>query len=153
MDQVWKEAEPKFKAIQKELADHSIKWTAPKAPLPKVNNENIAPIIHTISFVGLGKDLRQESFIINIGCQENLYKTCKQDKYTTSQPLYSLDLDGKTREQALTALNENIPSWIETAMITEDPFVIQVKIVCGKGSHPGSNVRRTCQMLQKVSIE
>lgn len=50
------------------------------------------------------------------------------------QALYTLDLDGKNREQALTALNEHLPSWIETAMVMEDPFVIHVEIICGKGS-------------------
>jgi hypothetical protein len=72
--------------------------------------------------------------MINVGCEQNLYKTNKQHKCTKSQPLYTLDLHEKTREQALTALNENLPSWIETAMLMVDPFVIRVKIVCGKGS-------------------
>jgi DNA-nicking Smr family endonuclease len=73
-------------------------------------------------------------YYVNVGEVENLYKTSKHRKLSPTSKQIPLDLHGHTKEQAVAALNENLPSWIETAMKGEYPFLVQVEIVCGKGN-------------------
>ena len=59
-----------------------------------------------------------------------MYKT-RNHKYST---VLSIDLHGMRVEEALTKLNNSLPIWIDTAMRGDHPWVIPVKIICGKGS-------------------
>lgn len=131
---VLKEAEPHFEVIRKLLNDLNIKRTQPKnkskvmETLPTEQNDNDKAYSWGEVKVGRGH------YYVNVGEVENLYKTSKHRKLSPTSKQIPLDLHGHTKEQAVAALNENLPSWIETAMKGEYPFLVQVEIVCGKGN-------------------
>lgn len=76
-------------------------------------------------------------FIVYVGDVDNLYKTtkkpCRKPQYLQAAAA-TIDLHGYTTSEALDILNESLPNWIETAMMAEYPWVMQVKIVCGCGN-------------------
>lgn len=62
-----------------------------------------------------------------------MYKTSKRNKNEHFQPKFTLDLHGHSKAQTLAVLDANLPSWINTAMKSDHPFIVPVEIVCGKG--------------------
>eukprot|EP00956_Cyclotella_meneghiniana_P029365 scaffold70782_cov63-Cyclotella_meneghiniana.AAC.4 len=142
MNLVLKEIQPQLEKIRWHLNDLSLKRTQPK---DKTTTSKQAPAkIEQIEFrpdsVGIGSKAGIGSFVINVGEANNLYKTSKHHKLISSNPSMYLDLHKLTKEQALSALNESVRTWVEKANNGVYPFVIQVRIVCGKGSQTLSDV-------------
>ena len=142
MNLVLKEIQPKLEQIRQHLNDLTLERTQPKdkttalkhAP-PNFKQVECRPIS-----VGIGSKAGKGSFVVNVGEANNLYKTSKHSKLIRSKPSICLDLHKLTKEQALAALNDSLPTWIETANSGMYPFVIRVRIVCGKGSQLLSEV-------------
>jgi DNA-nicking Smr family endonuclease len=143
MELVWKEAEPKFEVIRKELNDLTIKRTKPKVRSKSEAPQRIpfTPLEHNVDSVGLGTKAGKWSYKVLVGSVDNLYKTSKKSSKTVHRkPKFTLDLHGHTAEQALGALNINLQNWNDTAMKSNHPYVIQVEIICGKGGQVLSEV-------------
>jgi DNA-nicking Smr family endonuclease len=135
MELVLKEAEPKFEKIRKELNDLSIKRTKPKIRSQSkiVKRLPLESVDYNIEPVGLGSKAGKWSFKVHVGEVDNLYKTSKRNKNEHFQPKFTLDLHGYSKSQTLAVLDANLPSWINTAMKSDHPFIVPVEIVCGKG--------------------
>ena len=142
MNLVLKEIQPQLEKIRRHLNDLSLKRTQPKdkTTTSKQAPANIEQVEFRPDSVGIGSKAGIGSFVINVGEANNLYKTSKHHKLISSNPSIYLDLHKLTKEQALSALNESLPTWVEKANNGEYPFVIQVKIICGKGSQTLSDV-------------
>eukprot|EP00956_Cyclotella_meneghiniana_P005117 scaffold6369_cov73-Cyclotella_meneghiniana.AAC.3 len=142
MNLVLKEIQPRLEKIRQHLHGLSLKRTQPKdkAKTSKKARANHKQIECLPSSVGIGSKAGRGSFVVNVGEANNLYKTSKQSKLIRSNPSASLDLHKLTKEQALAALNDSLPTWIETANSGMYPFVIQIRIICGKGSQALSEV-------------
>ena len=142
MSPVFEEMEQKLQFIREEINKSSIKRTEPKdksekskrVPLQQISNNN------NVDSVGPDDKAGRSIYIINVGAAENLYATSKKHNKIRSQPMITIDLHGHSKQQALAALETSLPCWVETAMKQEHPYVIQVKIVCGKGSQILSEV-------------
>ena len=65
-----------------------------------------------------------------------MYKTFKS---SASSP-FVIDLHGLSQGEALNKLEESLPTWVETAMKGEYPWVIAVDIICGGGNQILSEV-------------
>ena len=142
MNLVLKEIQPKLEQIRQHLNDLTLERTQPKdkATSSKQAPANLEQIECRPDSVGIGSKAGKGSFVVNVGEANNLYKTSKHSKLIRSKPSICLDLHKLTKEQALAALNDSLPTWIETANSGMYPFVIQVRIVCGKGSQTLSEV-------------
>lgn len=137
---LFEEAEPVFKEIRKYLNDlaniqksnnHSKKRTMSTTKVqPKTNNP---------SNVGIGNSPGQIMFPIVVGNVDDLYKSSKRSsgrKHSQSKNgtrRLSIDLHGCTTDEALKALNESLPQWIDSAMRGSHPFVEVVDIITGSG--------------------
>eukprot|EP00956_Cyclotella_meneghiniana_P030101 scaffold74946_cov46-Cyclotella_meneghiniana.AAC.3 len=139
---VLKEIQPKLDTIRQHLHDLTLERTQPKdkTTTSKQAPANLEQIECRPISIGIGSKAGKGSFVVNVGEANNLYKTSKQSKLIRSNPVIYLDLHKHTKEQALAALNDSLPTWIETANSGMYPFVIQVRIVCGKGSQLLSEV-------------
>jgi hypothetical protein len=144
MEHVWKEAESKFEEIRKMLNDLCIQRTDPKSKsrskAKSIDRAPLKSISCNVGSIGLGSKAGKGSFVVNVGEVDNLYRTSKHCKQYPTKPTITLDLHHHTKKQAVTALNQYLPSWIDTAMNGVHPYVIQVEIVCGKGSQVLSEV-------------
>eukprot|EP00956_Cyclotella_meneghiniana_P035883 scaffold119020_cov23-Cyclotella_meneghiniana.AAC.1 len=136
MNLVLKEIQPQLEKIRRHLNDLSLKRTQPKdkTTTSKQAPANIEQVEFRPDSVGIGSKAGIGSFVINVGEANNLYKTSKHHKLIRSNPSICLDLHKLTKEHALSALNQSLPTWVEKANNGVYPFVIQVRIVCGKGS-------------------
>eukprot|EP00956_Cyclotella_meneghiniana_P014174 scaffold21133_cov37-Cyclotella_meneghiniana.AAC.1 len=142
MNLVLNEIQPKLDTIRQHLNDLTLERTQPK-DRGKTSNQtsaNLEQVECRPNSVGIGSKAGKGSFVVNVGEANNLYKTSKHSKLICSNPSICLDLHELTKEQALAALNDSLPTWIETANRGVYPFVIQVRIVCGKGSQTLSEV-------------
>ena len=82
-------------------------------------------------------------FSILAGEVSNLYKSTKPSKKMKAQATresITIDLHGYTKEAAVEMLDASLPSWIDTAMHGEYPFVVHVTIICGAGGQVLSEV-------------
>eukprot|EP00956_Cyclotella_meneghiniana_P022750 scaffold43406_cov36-Cyclotella_meneghiniana.AAC.1 len=142
MNLVFKEIQPKLEQIRQHLHDLTLERTQPKdkAKSSKQAPANLEQVECRPISVDTGSKAGKGSFIVNVGEANNLYKTSKHSKLIGSKPSICLDLHKLTKEQALAALNDSLHAWIETANSGLYPFVIQVRIVCGKGSQLLSEV-------------
>jgi DNA-nicking Smr family endonuclease len=141
LSSVFEEAKRRFDDIRKRLNDMSIQRSEPKDKSRASKPNQVQPIqSENPGLVGLGSKAGRPSFVVNVGETQNLYKTSKHDKLSPSKTNITLDLHGHTKKEALSALNDSLPSWIDTAMNGVYPYVIQVEIVCGKGSQVLSEV-------------
>eukprot|EP00956_Cyclotella_meneghiniana_P018395 scaffold30603_cov21-Cyclotella_meneghiniana.AAC.1 len=142
MSLVLKEIQPKLEQIRQHLHDLTLERTRPKdkTTTSKQAPANLERVECRLISVGIGSKAGKGSFVVNVGEANNLYKTSKHSKLIRSKPSICLDLHKLTKEQALAALNDSLPTWIETANSGMYPFVVQVQIVCGKGSQLLSEV-------------
>eukprot|EP00956_Cyclotella_meneghiniana_P009711 scaffold13410_cov56-Cyclotella_meneghiniana.AAC.2 len=142
MNLVLKEIQPQLEHIRQRLHDLTLERTQPKgkAKSSRQAPANLEQVEYRPDSVGIGSKTGKGLFVVNVGEANNLYKTSKQSKLLCSNPTICLGLHKLTKEQALAALNENLPTWIEIANSGVHPFVIQVRIVCGKGSQVLSEV-------------
>ena len=142
MASVFVEAEPIFKDIRQRLNEMNLKCSKKKTRSPRAIQTKHVPVVFqpvdNPPEDGLKGKAGKTQFIVNVGEMSNLYKTTnKQTSVGGSerkQDDMMIDLHGFTAKEALSKLDESLPSWIETAMKGTYPFVIPVKIVCGGGS-------------------
>jgi hypothetical protein len=66
-----------------------------------------------------------------VGSEEYLYKSSKSARQIKT-PLFSIDLHGCSREEAILWLNDSLHSWIDEAM-KEHPWTVRVDIITGGG--------------------
>jgi len=90
-------------------------------------------LMSSSSSEGLGGKAGKTHYNVLIGDVSNLYKTRKGSSSIQRQQR-QLDLHGMRQEQALDALDKNLPMWYNTAMSGSYPFVVPVEIVCGGGA-------------------
>lgn len=130
------ELQPKLKQIRQRLNLLLIERKPPKDKRARrhSNNSSFATLSwaetscgECISSAKAGKS----HFIVRVGSSENLYKTRKNLYQTRKAP--PLDLHGYTKDDAFAKLDDCLKQWMELAM-HDDPFVIQVKIICGCGA-------------------
>eukprot|EP00956_Cyclotella_meneghiniana_P009254 scaffold12701_cov40-Cyclotella_meneghiniana.AAC.3 len=142
MNSVLNEIQPKLDAIRQHLHDLSLERTQPKDKAKTSNQApaNLDQVECRPDSVGVGSKAGKGCFFVNVGEANNLYKTSKHSKLIRSNSAICLDLHKLTKEQALAALNDSLPTWIETANSGMYPFVIRVRIACSKGSQTLSEV-------------
>lgn len=83
-----------------------------------------------------------------MGEVDNLYKTSKKrskgrkHKSRDKNPneTITIDLHGMTADDALAKLEERLPTWVDTAMKGQHPWVISINIICGGGNQILSEV-------------
>ena len=127
------EARSKFKRIRQELDAMNLERVEPKQKNKKEKPApQSMPSFSTLSTAGADKKAGKSQYIVLVGDPNNLYKT-RNIKRSMLQIL-SIDLHGMSKNEAVSKLDENLPNWIDIAMRGSYPFVIHVKIVCGKGS-------------------
>jgi DNA-nicking Smr family endonuclease len=95
----------------------------------------------TPSGVGKGGAPGNIMFEVVVGNVDDLYKSSKpgsgrnsqmQSKNSTRRRL-SIDLHGKSTDEALKSLDDSLPSWLDSAMRGSYPFVSAVDIITGGG--------------------
>ena len=141
MSPVLEEMEPKLRSIREAMNKSQIEHTDPKVKSEAPRRVPLKPMcsINNIDLVGLCGKAGRSIYIVNVGAAGNLYTTSKHTG-NRSWSIITIDLHGHTKQQALTALDTSLPCWVDTAMKQEHPYIIQVKIVCGKGSQILSEV-------------
>lgn len=140
LTQLHEEAEPLFRDIRKKLNDLAIKKQPnPKRTKSKVQAQRMDQ--NNPSDVGIGGAPGNIMFEVVVGNVDDLYKSSKpgsgrnsqvQSKNGTRRRL-SIDLHGKSTDEALKSLDDSLPSWLETAMRGSYPFVSAVDIITGGG--------------------
>ena len=137
LTQLHEEAEPMFREIRKKLNDLAIK----KQPNPKRTRSKVQAQCdrNNPSDVGIGGAPGNIMFEVVVGNVDDLYKSSKpgsgrnsQTKNSTKRRL-SIDLHGKSTDEALKSLDDSLPSWLEIAMRGSYPFVSAVDIITGGG--------------------
>ena len=127
------EATVKFRKIRRELDAMNLERVEPKQKNKKETPApQSMPSFLTLSTAGGDKKAGKSQYIILVGDPNNLYKTRNIKRSMSEIP--SIDLHGMSKNEAVSKLDENLPHWIDIAMRGSYPFVIPVKIVCGKGS-------------------
>ena len=127
------EARSKFKRIRQELDAMNLERIEPKQKNKKEKPApQSMPSFSTLSTAGADKKAGKSQYIVLVGDPNNLYKT-RNIKRSISQVI-CIDLHGMSKNEALSKLDEHLPQWIDVAMRGSYPFVIPVKIICGKGS-------------------
>ena len=119
-------SKPKSKSVKKRCKSTSLD------PLP-------LELMSSSSSEGLGGKAGKTHYNVLVGDVSNLYKTRKGSSSIQRQQR-QLDLHGMRQEQALDALDKNLPAWYNTAMSGSYPFVVPVEIVCGGGAQILSEV-------------
>ena len=128
------EAAEKFRKIRQELDAMNLERVEPKQKQRKTKVDHPTDLISlsSSSFDSVGKKAGKSQYIVLVGAPENLYKT-RNIKRSLPQ-IVSIDLHGMSKSEAISKLDNNLPQWIDTAMRGSYPFVVPVKIICGKGS-------------------
>jgi len=142
---VFDEANLQFKKIRQHLNSLALEQTPPKSksasPQAHVSEPKSAP--SDISSLSLDNKAIKTRFSILAGEVSNLYKSTKPSKKMKAQATresITIDLHGYTKEAAVEMLDASLPSWIDTAMHGEYPFVVHVTIICGAGGQVLSEV-------------
>ncbi|KAL7550134.1 hypothetical protein ACHAWF_013380 [Thalassiosira exigua] len=141
------EAADRFKSIRMRLNNLAIERSQPKTkrlrPRPKSASPP-PPMVDRAQSEGLGGKAGKSHFEIQVGEVRNLYKTAKHaasgSDPSASLPTSTLDLHGRTREEALERLDEALEVWVDEAMRGSYPFVRPASIVCGCGNQILSEV-------------
>ncbi|KAL7490672.1 hypothetical protein ACHAWT_000226 [Skeletonema menzelii] len=85
-------------------------------------------------------------FPIVVGNVNDLYKSSKRSSFRrdsqskNGKRRLSIDLHGRTTDEALKVLDESLPRWIDSAMKGSPPFVEVVDIITGGGKQILSEV-------------
>lgn len=152
MTPVLEQLGPKLKDIRNELNALKLRKSAPKVRKSKTTNKNgieQSSIPSPADDATLGGKAGKTSYPILVGEESNLYKTVKS--LASKSPIV-IDLHGNTREEASERLGERLPSWIDTAMKGEYPWVIPVDIICGGGNQILAEVvQKETHFLSKAS--
>lgn len=111
----------------------NLERTKPKQKKKAQAKVDARPMINHSNIDNLAEKAGRSQFIVLVGEACNLYKQT-QKRSSKKETGIMIDLHGLTKEDALNQLDEALPTWIDTAMKGVYPFVIPVKIVCGKGN-------------------
>ena len=137
LTRLFEEAEPKFKEIRKELNDLAVQKSK-RTSLPRKSSTLHKPQSHPTNVGGSAPG--KVMYPIVVGNVTDLYKSSKrssgrkQPQSSKSGPRrLSLDLHGCTTDEALRALDEALPRWIDSAMKGSYPFVAAIDIITGGG--------------------
>mmetsp|Transcript_985 Transcript_985/g.2107 ORF Transcript_985/g.2107 Transcript_985/m.2107 type:complete len:644 (-) Transcript_985:238-2169(-) len=145
LSRVIAEAAPRFEQIRQKLNALNLSCTPPKVKgrrkkFPVERRLPLLPVKNNPNNNDEGGKAGVPYYAVHVGAAENLYNTNK--KYSSSPPsnnnsnnkAISIDLHGRTREEALSDLNAKLPEWIDVAMRGSYPFITLVIIVCGGGN-------------------
>ena len=127
---VLSEAGERFKGIRRHLDKMNLQRMPPK---DKSREPMISQDVTQASHLPINNAFRRAGksmFMIRVGDTDHLYKTYKKTALCICNA--ELDLHGFTKKEALAQLNKSLTEWMDMAMV-ESSFVIQVKIVCGRG--------------------
>lgn len=130
---VFEEADATFKEIRRSLINLSLEKTLPKDKSASSSKGDADIDKDTPSTEGTGGKAGKIVFPLLVGEVENLYSSGKKTKHTNLRKL-SIDLHGRSRSEAMDVLDEALPSWVDTAMAGEHPFIVKVDVVCGAGN-------------------
>ena len=144
LSRVFDESNPQFKKIRQHLNNLALEQTPPKSKSssPRVREPTAAGMSNISSFLLDNKAIKTR-FNILAGEVSNLYKSTnpsKKMKAQASRESITIDLHGYTKEAAVEMLDASLPSWIDTAMHGDYPFVVPVTIICGAGGQVLSEV-------------
>jgi len=134
LTRVIEEMEPRLKLIRQQLNCSMLKRQSSK--IKKLRPRSKSP--DSVAFVpnpasdGLGGKAGKTSYQINVGVNDNLYSTSKNQGRRRSSA--TIDLHGFTKSEATDKLDEVLPSLVDEAARGSYPFVISANIVCGGGS-------------------
>lgn len=146
LSKLHKEAEPTLKEIRTRLNSLDLYRQPPKQKKSKrrsQSNQEQSSNNQVLPMSGVGGKAGKPCYSVQVGEVQNLYKTSKkpsQSENSRSNNSSTLDLHGYTQKEAITKLNENLTTWVDTAMQGYYPFVMQVKIICGCGNQLLSEV-------------
>jgi len=130
LDQLERE---RLQFIRLKLNNLLIKKTSAKErrPSKKEKKVDIIPVFTPLTD-GLEGKAGKVVFPVVVGYSENLYKSSKKSKLQRNQVVRMIDLHGCTAGEAITKLNNEMPTLTEAAM-KEETFTLPVNIVCGGG--------------------
>jgi len=137
MSLVFEECSGSFKLKRQILDSMKLKRTPPK---DKSKTSHALPSTAPISNPppnGLAGKAGKLHFDIQVGEAENLYKTWSTTSFNRnlqSKRIITIDLHGLTKKDALARLALALPKWVDIAMRGEYPWIIPVKIICGRGN-------------------
>ncbi|KAL7471442.1 hypothetical protein ACHAXS_011725 [Conticribra weissflogii] len=144
MTLVHEEAEERFQAIRRDLNNLALDKIDPKEkkiPFGNAGKRRIGTCDSAmLPFDGIRGKAGKSSFPIMVGEVSNLYKTGKRKSSFATKRYLSIDLHGHTSAEALAALNDALPRWIEEAMKGSYPWVIPVNVISGCGNQVLSEV-------------
>jgi len=141
LGRVLSEASPQFIKIRQKLAAMNLECTPPKAKRASRRNNSPTELrpLSNMSSINEGGKAGVPFYPVHVGPPENLYNTRHVFSPAGQRPL-SVDLHGLNKEQALSELDNRLPTWYESAMRSEYPFILKVTIVCGCGNQVISDV-------------
>ena len=134
LTKVIEEMEPRLKLIRQQLNSSMLKRQSSKVKQlrPRSKSPDSVAFVPNPASDGLGGKAGKTSYQINVGINENLYFTSKNQSRRRSSA--TIDLHGFTKSEATDKLDELLPSLVDEAMRGSYPFVISANIVCGGGS-------------------
>jgi hypothetical protein len=137
LSRVFAEASPKFELIRQRLNAMNLACSLPK---DKTCKKKVTASIEQCTFnssnTGLGGKAGVPFYAIHVGEAENLHKVTKP----LGGKSVSIDLHGRTKDEALAELDAKLPEWIDVAMRGAYPWVIPAVIICGGGNQILSEV-------------
>jgi len=133
LTRVIEEMEPRLKLIRQQLNCSMLKRQSSKVKKlrPRSKSPDSVAFVPNPASDGLGGKAGKTSYQINVGINENLYFTSKNQSRRRSSA--TIDLHGFTKSEATDKLDEVLPSLVDEAMRGSYPFVISANIVCGGG--------------------
>lgn len=142
ISEVFAEASIQLTAIRRALDATNLERTLPKVrdrQSSKKVGKNDASVMSFCDFSGsVGGKAGIPRYMVRIGEIAHLYKTSKPIALrrggAESRRRSSIDLHGLTRKEAIDALDEKLPSWVEDANTGGCPWVTTVEIVVGGGN-------------------
>ncbi|KAL7524780.1 hypothetical protein ACHAWF_001082 [Thalassiosira exigua] len=130
------ELEPHLKKVRQRLNNLVIERSRPKVRDRKSKRAGPPPTncwAQPPCAECMGGKAGKSRFVVHVGEVEHLYKTRKASASSSAgdAAVPVLDLHGRTKEEALSALDESLESWIDVAMSRSYPFVMEAVVVCG----------------------
>lgn len=143
---LFEEAEPVFREIRKTLNDLAVQKKSSNNSNKRRTTSKVQPKHNNPSDVGIGNSAGRIMFPIVVGNVNDLYKSSKRSSFRrdsqskNGKRRLSIDLHGRTTDEALKVLDESLPRWIDSAMKGSPPFVEVVDIITGGGKQILSEV-------------
>jgi hypothetical protein len=130
LSRVFAEAALQFEEIRQKLNAMNLVCSLPKDKTSRKFPVAIEPVdFNPGNNIGLGGKAGVSSYEIYVGDSEHLYKVTKP-----LGTIFSVDLHGLTRDEALSVLDSKLPEWVDVAMRGAYPWVSSGVIICGGGN-------------------